>query len=158
MKIAMKFDGGTALDKALGNLTKRMGTRVMRGALLSGAEVIRRRAAQNAPYAPGPPDLRDNIGKNYVRRTDEQAAVAVGPVRGFAYGLPQELGTRKHAAQPFMRPAFDTEGQNALGAIRQDLQRELLGSARNVAQGSTEVFIENNDGPLVIGGPGGGLL
>jgi HK97 gp10 family phage protein len=158
--IGFKVTGGPELGRALAQLTERMGKKTLRNALMTGGEVIRKAAAAKAPYDPSTPkDIRDNIVKSPARKVPEgeHAAVAVGPARGFAYGLAQEVGTKRHAAQPFMRPAFDTEGPNALGAIRQELQRELLGSARNVAQGASESFSED-DGPEIIGGPGGGLL
>lgn len=157
--IGVKVTGGAALGRALAQLTERMGKKTLRNALMTGGEIIRKSASRHAPHAPGAPDLRENIGINPVKRLpqDAQAAVVVGPTKGFGYGLPQELGTRRHPAHPFMRPAFDGEGQNALGAIRQELQRELLGSARAVASTGSEVFAED-DGPDILAGPGGGLL
>lgn len=156
--IGVKVTGGPELGRALAQLTERMGKKTLRAALMVGGEVIRKAGSSHAPHAPGTPDLRENIGMNPVRRLpeDAHAAVVVGPTKGFAYGLPQELGTVHHPAHPFMRPAFDTEGQNALGAIRQELQRELLGSARAVAQTGSEVFAD--DEPDVMAGPGGGGL
>jgi HK97 gp10 family phage protein len=126
---AMHFEGGAELAQALDSLSVRVTQNVAREALKHGGELIRKRASQLAPYEVGPPDLRDNIGMSNAKVSEagDIAAIKIGPTRGFAYGLPQELGTRHHAAQPFMRPAFDTEAPKALGLIGQELWRQLAG-------------------------------
>lgn len=37
----------------------------------------------------------------------------------------QEFGSRKQGAQPYMRPAFDTEAQNVIDGIRGELSTEI---------------------------------
>lgn len=153
----MRIEGAAELAKALDKLPLRASANVMRAALRAGAEPIRRHAQSIAPRGPGAPDIADHIGISSARAKEgEAAAVKVGPVRGFAYGLPLEIGTVHTAAQPFMRPAFDAQAAAALGAINMALRASIIGSAR-VAQGPSESFAEEGDEPIV-GGPGGGLL
>jgi hypothetical protein len=68
--------------------------------------------------------------------------VAIGPVRGFAYGLPQELGTIDHAAQPFMRPAFESASGQSFTIIRDATWRELAGRGIQRPTSSVDAFPE----------------
>jgi HK97 gp10 family phage protein len=137
MNVKMKFEGGQELAKMLDQLSMRVGKKVLTGALMDGGELIRAHAERIAPRAPGAPDIADNIGMSTAKTNvssyvggGEQAAIKIGPVKGYAYGLPQELGTSRHAAQPFMRPAFDAKAAKALPVIAQSLWVEL--AARGV--------------------------
>lgn len=140
MRFELRFEGGAELAKNLDQLSIRVQKNVMREALTEGAEPIRSRASQIAPYEPGPPDLRDNIGISTarVREPGDIAAVAVGPTKGFAYGLLQEVGTSRHAAQPFMRPAF-SEAPKSLSIIGASLWRALI-KRNTVASSSVSEF------------------
>lgn len=124
MKWSVQFEGGDELAKALDSLSTRVSRPLLREALLDAGEPMRLAASQLAPYEPGSPDLKANIGINAVKST-EMAAVAVGPTRDFFYGLFQEFGTSRHGAQPFMRPAFDTEAPKALTILARELWRLL---------------------------------
>lgn len=91
-----------------------------------------------APHAPGKPDLRDTISVSGARGTDSnEIAVAIGPSRAGFYGSFQELGTKHHAAQPFARPAFDSQGPTSLQIIASAIWRELAarGISRTVTGG-----------------------
>jgi HK97 gp10 family phage protein len=162
MKVSVKFDGGAQLAAGLERLSRGVSKRVTLNALRAGGEPIRKQISVNAPFDPTTPlDIRDNIVMAPVKNQKEQT-VAVGPRKGFAYGLPNEIGTARQPARPFVRPAFDTHVEKALGEInlslRRDLiQRDVLTSGRATAQGSSESFADD-DTPPVSGGPGGGLL
>jgi HK97 gp10 family phage protein len=138
--LTLRFEGGAELAKTLDQLSTRVQKTVMRDALTDGSEPIRSRGEQLAPHEPGPPDLRDNIGVSTARvvHPGDIAAVKIGPTKGFAYGLLQELGTSRHAAQPFMRPAFG-EAPKSLSIIGASLWRALLsrgfGSSRTGSGG-----------------------
>jgi HK97 gp10 family phage protein len=147
--ITMSFEGGTELAKELDRLSTRLSKPIVRGALAEGGAPIQKRMGQLAPHEPGPPDIRDNIGMNIARRSEEMAALVIGPVKGFAYGLPQEIGTIHHAAQPFARPAFDEQAPKAIPIIGQALWREL--AARGVSRSETlHLPIETPDGGDVL--------
>lgn len=133
MKFTMTFEGGEELAKALADLSTRVQRKVMREVLIEAAEPIRKHAASIAPHAPGAPDIKANIGISIPSRShvvdikSETAVVAIGPTKGFAYGLPLELGTVHMAAQPFMRPAFDVAASQALQIVSDATWRELAG-------------------------------
>ena len=124
-----KFEGGRELAETLLSLPPALSYRVLIEGLKDAAEPMRARMAQLAPREPGAPDLADNMGISvasrigstaggrWVSREEGQAAVAVGPTKGFFYGLFQEYGTSRHRAQPFARPAFDSEAPTALGIM-----------------------------------------
>lgn len=136
-RFAMQIHGGKELAARLRALPEAFTRAVVIGALTESAELMRARMAQLAPREPGAPDLADNIGISVANRLgdvgggrwearhDEEHAVAVGPTKDFFYGLFQEYGTIHHAAQPFMRPAFDSEAPKALTALTQELWKPL---------------------------------
>lgn len=119
MNISVRFEGGKEIAEALHKLSERANKRVSTEVLQIGAEPIRETAARLAPRRAPAPDLADNIVIATQRaRESETAAVSVGPSKGFGYGLPQEVGTAFHAAQPYLRPAFDARMSAALDRIR----------------------------------------
>ncbi len=156
----MRFEGGAQLAKNLSQLSERLSKELLRKALRDGGEIMRVQASRNAPYEPGKPDLRDNIGMSTARPDDAvPAAIAVGPTKAGFYGLFQEFGTAHHSAQPFLRPAFDSEQGRALAAISRSLWISLIGKgfSSRVGQGPSEAFGEAAE-PMSMGGPGGSIL
>jgi HK97 gp10 family phage protein len=126
VKVDMHFEGGKELAAELAQLSEKANKRNTTEALTFGGEPIRATAARQAPRLSPKPDLADNIViSNQRLRGDETAAVAIGPAKGFAYGLPRELGTAFHGAQPFLRPAFDAKFGEALDRVRQEFWRLL---------------------------------
>lgn len=115
--ISLKVEGGERLARELRGLSNRVSRNVQREALKEGAELIRARASALAPREPGAPDLADNIAVSNALPEDGSVGVAIGPTRNFFYGFFQEFGTSRHSAQPFLRPAFDSEGPRALKVI-----------------------------------------
>lgn len=153
---SLHVQGGEALSRTLDAMPAKMSRSVLINALRAGGMPIRDRAAAGAPREPGAPDLADNIHIGAVRaREGQPPTVGIGASKGFFYDYFQEYGTVRHRAQPFYRPAFDTEAPNSLGIIGRELWAALL-SAR-VPQGSSESFGAPR-GPRVTGGGGGGLL
>lgn len=91
-------------------------------------------AAFDAPYDEkndGPIHLRNTIRldsripnnsdkkSDFVRDTD--AAIAVVSAKKSAVSLAQEFGTRRIAAQPFLRPALDSQAENVLSTLKDEL-------------------------------------
>lgn len=62
------------------------------------------------------------------------AEAFIGPAKGgkrlAIKAAVQEFGSRKQAAQPYMRPAFDAEAQNVIGKIKDELSSEIDKSVR----------------------------
>lgn len=145
--IRMRVEGGTETAAALAKLSTALSTRILRGALAEGAEPIRQSMGSGAPRSDEAPHVADNIVVS-TARTEDQAAVAIGPARGFGYALPLEIGTVDTAAQPFARPAYDGNIERSQGIISAAIWRELAGRGigRSIAS------------PAAVSAPGGGDL
>lgn len=143
------FDGGPELEAAFNQLSERVGKKVLREALFDGAEPMRAGAARVAPREPGAPDMADHIGVAALRDRENMATVGIGPDdKAFFYDLFQELGTVRHGAQPFYRPAFDANIENSLGIIGKELWRQLTARGFGVRTASAL-------SPVSAGGIGG---
>jgi HK97 gp10 family phage protein len=128
MIVKVNFEGGEALAKTLNSLPDAYSRKVILAALKEGGEPIRAMAAQLAPLGETE-NLSENMtisvtnqlgstaGGRWRARDETEHAVAVGPSKHEFYGLFQEYGTVHHGAQPFLRPAFDAQGQTALTII-----------------------------------------
>lgn len=162
MEPRWRLEGGEALAAALNALPDRVRGTTLRAALMEAAEPMRATAARLAPYAPGAPDLKANIGISRATRigsvgggrwrakVEGEEAVAVGPTQKFFYGLFQEYGTTRHGAQPFLRPAFDAEAGQAVRILAARLWTAL--AARGVSRPGVA------SGPVTGGAGGTGLL
>jgi HK97 gp10 family phage protein len=124
--VKMRFEGGTEIAKALATLASAVSKRILVRALAEGAEPIRQSMAAHAPRSDEAPHIADHIVIS-VARTEDQAAVAIGPAKGFAYGVPLEVGTVDTPAQPFARPAFDGNTERAQRIVGAAIWRELAG-------------------------------
>lgn len=111
--MAAKFtlSGVTEMRQRLERIGDEVATDGVRKALFAAAEPIRDSAEDKAPEKSG--FLKDNIIIVEVDTSRHGAAVDVGPHEDAFYGLFQELGTEDHAAQPFLRPAFDESAVEA---------------------------------------------
>lgn len=152
MKIGVAFEGGEDLARALSSLPSRVSKGIMKEALTDGAEPMRKRMAALAPRRPPAPDIADNIVVGTARGSDaKEGGVAVGPAKGlFFYGVFLEFGTVKMSAQPFMRPAFDSDALTGLTIIGQRLWQALAG--RGLGGRSVTATAP------IAGGPGGRRL
>jgi HK97 gp10 family phage protein len=124
MKVKATIQGGAQLAANLAKLVHRLDQQALYRVLLESGEPIRTSASQNAPRGDEPPHIADNIGMRPVLR-GELASVVIGPVRGFAYGLPLEIGSVDTAPQPFLRPAFDSESPRSVDIAAKATWREL---------------------------------
>ena len=141
MKFSGKVTGTADLMKAFQRLEHAVSKQVMTEALLDAAEPMRSEAAAQAPRSDTPPHLADNIvvaptrfGTNGKEVGPDVAAVAIGPSLqpgNFFYGMFQEFGTSRHAAQPFMRPAFDSQRR----AVRKRLAASVAAAMKRRSKG-----------------------
>jgi len=134
--ISLRVEGGEKLMKALGELPNRVSRSVQREALKVGGEKIRQAARAIAPRAPGAPDMADHIEIGNARTDDGSVGISIGPTKGFFYGHFQEFGTTRHGAQPFLRPAFDSEGGTALKLISAETWAALIRKGGGSGRGS----------------------
>ena len=111
---------------------------VARGTLSKAAKValkpVYEAAISRAPYdtsSTGPIHMRDTIKldaripnsrdkqSDYVKDTD--AVIGVVSVKKSAVSLANEFGTKKMAAQPFLRPALESNVENVLSTLKTEL-------------------------------------
>lgn len=126
MKVNFAFTGGTELLKSLNALPSAISTKVQLQALRAGADLMRAEAEALAPRSDDAPHIADHIIVGLPRTPledvrEEDAAVLMGPEKGFFYGFFLEFGTVRTAAQPFMRPAFDGKAPQSLDVIGKQL-------------------------------------
>ncbi len=120
--------------------------RIIMPALTKAAEPILEAAQRYAPVSVdgshGNPagTLRDSLVIKKIGRTKRNAfAVHVdtseGAYKGAAfYAAFHEYGTRKMAARPFMRPAFDDQKKNALAIFTHELKVGCEQVAKSLAK------------------------
>lgn len=94
-------------------------------ALMKGGEPIRDSARRRAPVGTEAVSRRRLSDGIVVRKPNNLyrrgAEIKVAPLREVAHANLQEFGTRHHAAQPFMRPAFDEQKHRAVEIVRREL-------------------------------------
>lgn len=131
MKGSFTFTGGPELAANLRALPKAVSRSAAIDALLEAADPMVTVARRTAPREPGAPDIADNIEARPGRGGKDEfgdermPSVAWGPVKGFYYGYFQEFGTVKHSAQPFMRPAFDSQKERSISVLMRRLWENI---------------------------------
>ncbi len=125
--------GATAMAdafKALGESVSRR--EVLVDGLTEAAEPMRARMAELAPRSPDAPHIAESIAVSEVRSlegvrlAETEAAVAIGPEKGFFYGWFIEFGWVHHPqARPFVRTAYEALKGSALEAIGRSLWRAI---------------------------------
>lgn len=139
--IEVKLVGIEDLKRALADAPKQIRTKAVRGALREAGKVIQSAARAAAPVlaVPTPRRKPGTVKKNIVVRAskfarqtgDEGVYINVRGIRGKArvaklgragaanpndpyYWRFVEMGTKKLAARPFLRPAAESKGQEAI--------------------------------------------
>ena len=129
IKLKVKVTGLKQLDKALGQLPKSTGKNVLRVALRKGGAPIERAAERKAPKRSGQLEasiatstkLSRRQSREHRKKTKSTVEVFVG-AGALPQAITQEFGARHHAAQPFMRPAWDENKMKSLGIIRREIK------------------------------------
>ena len=129
--VGLKFEANNSLVNGLAALSVELREAHLLEALHEAAEPVRQAMASGATRGDEAPHIADNIVVSRVRKLggfklgdhEGHAAVAIGPKKGFAYGLPLEYGWIHHPdgksqpARPFARPAFESTKAQALHTI-----------------------------------------
>lgn len=124
------IEGLSELQEALSELSKTTSKNVLKRALTKAAEPIRDQANSAAPRLSGFLAASITIGTTLSRRQKSQhtkespVEVFVGPGPS-AKSITQEFGAAHHRAQPYMRPAWDSNKRSALDTIAQDIKAEI---------------------------------
>lgn len=136
----VRVDGLRELDTALGQLPKATGKNVLRRVLRLAAKPIEQAAEARAPKLTGRLETSINTGTRLNRRQRAMArkagksTVEIHVGTADPAGVPQEFGTFKEDAQPFMRPAWDAEKDGALTTIATELGGEIEKAAQRLAK------------------------
>ena len=132
MDITVEIQGLKGVEDALAQAGPKLAKRALRRALKAGGDILLASAKSRAPLLKEatkqlkPGDLRDSIGmKIALSAKQERGTVTIGPLKDKAkgkdspgtWGMYVEFGSVHGAAQPFMRPGFDTASQAALDAF-----------------------------------------
>ena len=138
--VTVKLEGVDALNKALAEATKQIRTKAVRAALRKAGQVISKEAKQAAPVLSAPTKTRKpgTVKKAIAVRASKFARQAgnegvfinVRPLRGSRqktlgkagaknpndpfYWRFQEFGTVKMKARPFLSPAAESKGNEAI--------------------------------------------
>lgn len=145
--ITMRLEGAMELQRRLSTLPAKVEKKVVRRSLRVGAKMFQRQAKANAPVGETG-DLKRALAVRAGRRRRGSASVRVifntkkyplvsytrGGKRYFypaavEYGWKKPDGTR-HPAQPYFRPAFETEKHRALNATMREMRNGVEAEAR----------------------------
>lgn len=130
----IQVQGFAELEATLRSLSEEVAYKSLKKGSMAGAEVFRKEASARAPVGPDhtikhgkkagsmAKHLFQSIFKKIVRDkksifdgfTTGSVWVKIGWRKKAFWGMFNEFGTSKMAANPFMRPAFDTKRREAL--------------------------------------------
>lgn len=148
MKADFKMDGLKDLEANLKKLKQGTGRGVMRRTIKKAAKPL---ADLMAYYAPDDPDtavddltqsieITSRLTRNAKRmaRAGLNGSTAVemfvGPASHAFHGFFQEEGTRHHAPQPFMRPAWEEDKMALAERIKKQLALEIDATLARLAK------------------------
>jgi HK97 gp10 family phage protein len=141
--------GFRELEKALEDLTKSAGKGVLRRSLIKASKPLADKAQSLAPRKSGALQGSMAVSTKLDKRQagihrkmfrDDRSSIEVfaGPSYnlgdGGRHGHLVEFGTHNTTPQPFMRPAWDSEGQKTLERLSEILWNELDKAAKRAAR------------------------
>lgn len=120
-KLKMELKGLDQLKAKFDQLDKQTQGAVLQNAVRAGALPIQNAAITKAPIRSG--DLRRSIHTEIVNTSATHAEAEIGTDLEYAPFV--EFGTRYMSAQPYLRPAFDTQTDAAKREIAAALKAQL---------------------------------
>lgn len=137
-----QLHGLKGLDKALKQLPKSTGKSALRTALKNAAEPIAEAARSNAPRGPTGNLVESIEVKTTLKKTQKAGRLKAGDVEVFvgatwpkgAHAHLIEFGTYKMPAQPFLRPAWDSNKKKARDMIAEEIWENIARAARRLAK------------------------
>ena len=120
------LEGGDELLRQLRRIDESMQGATLTQATADGADVLVQGMRVVAPRGESGILASDKgIGMEQSIKDTKVAEFEIGPTKRAFYGVFQELGTIWMSANPFMRPAYDTEKPNVVKAIGDTLRKAL---------------------------------
>lgn len=139
-KIKVRVEGLRDLEKRLSKLEKDATKKtIARNALKVGGKVISDTARRLAPFQYGGLRKGIDVGTR-LSRSQRSRHIKRDPVEVFAgasatsSATQQEFGNVNHPAQPFMRPAFDSQKEWALAAIENEMEDNITRAIKRQAK------------------------
>jgi len=126
VQVDVSVDMGDLLKK-LRKLPSKVRDKVVVGAVRASAKPIIKEARALAPKRTG--NLAKSIGANKRRSKGTIVHFSVSPRKGGKYdgwyAHFVEFGTRKMAPRPFLRPAFENKGEEAINAAKEYMRKRI---------------------------------
>lgn len=143
-KTTVSVEGLRELDNALGQLPKSTGKAVLRRTLKKAGQPIADDAEAKAPRLTGALQISIGVGTKLTRRqsklhrkmfkNDKASAEVFVGAGGLAQATQTEFGNEHQAAEPWMRPAWDGNKDQALEIIKTELWSEIDKAAIRLAK------------------------
>lgn len=119
----IRITGLDELDRKFKSLSAVAQVKTLRKALQAAGKVIRDEASRLAPKDTGA--LAKNMTMR-LRNVDlNSGQIDIGPSREQFYGMFQELGTAFMSPHPFLNPAIQNKGQEALDVMKEKMRSEI---------------------------------
>lgn|SRR6056297_2104576 len=122
-KVNIKIEGLKELEKDFKRLTKGFKPAEVQKAAVDSAEIIRADAERRAPLGPTGNLKKSNIVKTLDRNKKRPSAIAAVDRKVAPHAHLLEFGTSKMAANPFFRPAVESQGNRAAENFRTGLEK-----------------------------------
>lgn len=139
MKTTFKVEGLAELDRQLAELSQSAGKGVLRRAGRAGLGPFDQAWRAKAPHLSGDLAKSGSVGSKLTKRvrraTERENSVEVfaGPGAN-PQAWQQEVGNHNHAAQPFVRPAWEETKGQALQIVKTVLGDEISKAAKRKAR------------------------
>jgi HK97 gp10 family phage protein len=126
--MSIKVAGLKELERKLLTFEPKLGRKIIRQALRSGAKVIHSAVKADVPVETGA--LKESLKVRAMRKRKHSYGVMIATSEGWFkgdefYGAFLEFGTSKMPARPFVRPAFDSEKDNAAKIIVNEIKQGI---------------------------------
>lgn len=145
MSFTVELVGMRELEQNLKQLPKAIKRRVALNALRKGGEPIAKMARALAPVEQG--NLREGINVlATLSRSQAADKGSVAPVEMYVgagqhpQAITQEFGTWFHPAQPFLRPAWESQRMTALDLIGAHLGLEIDKAANRLSKKALQAY------------------
>jgi HK97 gp10 family phage protein len=139
--VTVKVEGLKDLERALGELGKAAGKAVLRRVAVKALKPFDEAWRRNAPRLTGALEESGGIGTKLTRRQarmnkrrEDKSSVEVFSGPNNPAAVPQEFGTVDQAAQPYMRPAWDSTQDEVLAIVSTELGGEIEKTAQRLAR------------------------
>lgn len=149
-KSSMRMDGLRELQASMKDLSSKTQRQILRRATAAGAQVMVREVRARAPVLKEPhPNRKPGTIKKNIRYANvrgnklgvHEVMVGVRVARGGKGGPDDpfywrfvEFGTAHMAAQPFLRPAFETKKVEAANRMKERLTEQIESQARKTGR------------------------